>query len=269
MGLKAPIAIRVNPDVDAHTHEKISTGKSEHKFGIPLHSAGEAYEAASKYPNLILKGIQMHIGSQITEVGPIKNAIQKIAPFAIELKQKYGITHFSIGGGLGIVYPEALQSGEQAWWDSQPQNSQPLTPETYGATIVPLLQPLGLKIILEPGRYLVGNAGVLISRVEYVKKGFNKNFLILDAGMNDLVRPAMYDAHHQVVPLQLDQSRPKVTLDVVGPVCETSDCFAKDRSIQEVKEGEFVAIMSAGAYGKTMASRYNSRGLAAEVLVRD
>ena len=120
LGLKAPIAIRVNPDVDAQTHEKISTGRSEHKFGIPLHSAGEAYEAASKYPNLILKGIQMHIGSQITEVGPIKNAIQKVAPFATELKQKYGITHFSIGGGLGIVYPEALQSGEQAWWDSQP-----------------------------------------------------------------------------------------------------------------------------------------------------
>jgi len=210
----------------------------------------------------------MHIGSQMTELGPIVEAVKKVAPFAAELKTKYGISHFSIGGGIGIVYKDALASGQASWWDSLPESQRPLTPETYGAAVVPLLQPLGLKIVLEPGRFLVGNAGVLLTRVEYLKHGNGKNFLIVDAGMNDLVRPAMYDAYHEVVALHKDTTRPSLVADIVGPVCESSDCFAKERSIQEVGEGEYLAIMSAGAYGKTMACRYNARPLAAEVLVK-
>jgi diaminopimelate decarboxylase len=268
LGVKAPIAIRVNPDVDAHTHAKISTGKSEHKFGIPLKFAGAAYEAAAKYPHIELKGVQMHIGSQMTEVGPLVEAVEKVAPFAAELKARYGIVYFSIGGGIGIVYRDALASGQQGWWDAQPEGRRPLSPESYGAALVPLLKPLGLKVVLEPGRFLVGNAGVLLTRVEYLKRGQGKNFLIVDAAMNDLVRPAMYDAYHEIVPLHRDTTRPSLVADVVGPVCESSDCFAKDRALQEVGEGEYLALMSAGAYGRTMASRYNARSLPAEVIVK-
>ncbi len=268
LGVKAPIAIRINPDVDAHTHAKITTGKSDNKFGIPLKFAAAAYEAASKYPNLQLKGVQMHIGSQLTEVGPFVEAVEKVAPFAAELKAKYGITYFSIGGGIGIVYKDALASGAAAWWDAQPAGSRPLTPEAYGAALVPLLKPLGLKILLEPGRFMVGNAGVLLARVEHLKRGAGKNFLIVDAAMNDLVRPAMYESYHEIVPLQRDTSRRALVADVVGPICESGDCFAKDRSLQEVGEGELLAFMSAGAYGYAMASRYNTRSMAAEVLVK-
>ena len=268
LGVKAPIAIRINPDVDAHTHAKITTGKSENKFGIPLKYATAAYEAASKYPNLVLRGVQMHIGSQLTEVGPFVEAVEKVAPFAAELKTKFGITYFSIGGGIGIVYRGALASGAQAWWDAQPVRQRPITPEAYGAALVPLLKPLGLKILLEPGRFLVGNAGVLLARVEHLKRGAGKNFLIIDAAMNDLVRPAMYESYHEIVPLHRDTSRRALTADIVGPICESGDCFAKDRQIQEVGEGELVAFMSAGAYGYAMASRYNTRALAAEVLVQ-
>jgi diaminopimelate decarboxylase len=267
MGVRAPIAIRVNPDVDANTHAKITTGKSENKFGIPLSQAAAAYEAAAKYPNIALHGVQMHIGSQITEVGPLEEAVRKVAPFAAELKARHGIGYFSIGGGIGIVYRDALASGQAAWWDGQPAQSRPLTPETYGAALAPILAPLGLKIILEPGRFLVGNAGVLLSRVEYLKRGQGRNFLIVDAAMNDLVRPAMYDAWHDVVPLHRDTTRRALVADVVGPVCESSDCFAKDRKLQEVGEGEYVAMMSAGAYGEVMASRYNARPIPSEVLV--
>jgi len=268
LGVKAPIAIRVNPDVDAATHAKITTGKSDNKFGIPLKYAAAAYDAAAKYPNLAIKGVQMHIGSQLTSVGPFVEAVEKVGPFAAELKAKHGITYFSIGGGLGIVYKDALASGQQAWWDAQPADKRPLTPETYGAALVPRLQPLGLKILLEHGRFMVGNSGVLVSRVEHLKRGSGKNFLIVDAAMNDLVRPAMYDSYHEIVPVQRDSSRRALTVDVVGPICESGDCFAKDRPMQEVGEGELIAFMSAGAYGYTMASRYNTRGMAAEVLVR-
>ena len=267
LGVKAPIAIRINPDVDAHTHAKITTGKSDNKFGIPLQQAAAAYAAAAKYPNLQLKGVQMHIGSQLTDVGPFVEAVEKVAPFAAELKAKYGITYFSIGGGMGIVYRDALASGQQSWWDAQPAEQRPLTPEVYGEALVPLLQPLGLKILLEHGRFMVGNAGVLLARVEHLKRGAGKNFLIVDAAMNDLVRPAMYDSFHEIVPLQRDSSRRALTADIVGPICESGDCFAKDRPLQEVGEGEYVAFMSAGAYGYTMASRYNTRPMAAEVLV--
>jgi diaminopimelate decarboxylase len=268
LGVKAPIAIRVNPDVDAHTHAKITTGKSDNKFGIPLKYAMAAYEAASKYPNIQLKGVQMHIGSQLTSVAPYVEAIEKVAPFAAELKAKFGITYFSIGGGMGIMYRDALASGQQAWWDAQPADKRPITPETYGAAVVPLLKPLGLKVLLEHGRFMVGNAGVLLSRVEHLKRGAGKNFLIVDAAMNDLVRPAMYESYHEIVPVHRDSSRRALVADIVGPICESGDCFAKDRQLQEVGEGELIAFMSAGAYGYAMASRYNTRSTAAEVLVK-
>ncbi len=267
LGVKAPVAIRINPDVDAHTHAKITTGKSDNKFGIPLQAAPAAYVAAAKFPHLTIKGVQMHIGSQLTSVEPFVEAVTKVTPFVEGLKRDYGITYFSIGGGMGIMYQDALASGASAWWDAQPADRRPLTPETYGAALVPLLQPLGLKILLEHGRFMVGNAGVLLTRVEHLKRGAGKNFLIVDAAMNDLVRPAMYDSFHEIVPLHRDSSRRALVADVVGPVCESGDCFAKDRQLQEVGEGEYLALMSAGAYGHAMASRYNTRALPAEVLV--
>ena len=267
LGRKAAIAIRVNPDVDAKTHAKITTGKSDNKFGIPLKYAAAAYEAAAKYPNIDIKGVQMHIGSQLTSAAPFVEAVTKVVPFVQQLKQQYGITYFSVGGGIGIVYQDALASGDPAWWSAKPEGERPLTPEAYGAALTPLLAPLGLKILLEPGRFLVGNAGVLLSRVEYLKRGSGKNFLVVDAAMNDLVRPAMYEAYHEIVPLLRDSSRPALQADIVGPICESGDCFAKDRSLQTLGEGELVAFMSAGAYGYTMASRYNTRPAPAEVLV--
>lgn len=268
LGLKAPIAIRVNPDVDAKTHAKITTGKSDNKFGIPLKYAAAAYEAAAKYPNLAIKGVQMHIGSQLTSVTPFVEAVEKVAPLAADLKARFGITYFSIGGGMGIIYRDALASGQRGWWDAQPPETRPLTPESYGAALVPLLQPLGLKILLEHGRFMIGNSGALLAKVEHLKRGAGKNFLIVDAAMNDLVRPAMYDSYHEIVPLHRDSSRRALVADIVGPICESGDCFAKDRQIQEVGEGELIAFMSAGAYGYTMSSRYNTRAMPAEVLVK-
>ena len=267
LGVKAPIAIRINPDVDARTHAKITTGKSDNKFGIPLKHAAAAYEAAAKLKNLRIRGVQMHIGSQLTEVGPFVEAVKKVTSFVTELKAAYGIEYFSIGGGMGIVYRDALASGPAAWWDAQPPDKRPITPEAYGAALTPLLAPLGLKVLLEHGRFMVGNAGVLLARVEHLKRGAGKNFLIVDAAMNDLVRPAMYESFHEIVPVHRDSSRRALVADIVGPICESGDCFAKDRSIQEVGEGELVAFMSAGAYGYVMASRYNTRGMPAEVLV--
>ncbi|HEV8072640.1 MAG TPA: diaminopimelate decarboxylase, partial [Opitutaceae bacterium] len=268
LGVKAPIGIRINPDVDAHTHAKITTGKSDNKFGIPLKHAAAAYEAAAKMKNIEVRGVQMHIGSQLTSVAPFIEAVEKVSPFVAELKAKFGLRYFSIGGGIGIVYKDALASGAREWWDAQPADQRPLTFETYGAALAPLLKPLGLKILLEMGRSMVGNAGVLLSRVEYLKRGAGKNFLIVDAAMNDLVRPAMYDAYHEIVPLHRDTSRRALVADVVGPICESGDCFAKDRQLQEVGEGEFIALMSTGAYGRVMSSRYNTRGMPAEVLVQ-
>jgi diaminopimelate decarboxylase len=268
LGVKAPIAIRVNPDVDAHTHAKITTGTSANKFGIPIKQAPAAYEAASKYPNIVVRGIQSHIGSQVTEVGPFVETMEKLAPLAAELKKRHGIAYISIGGGIGVVYMDALASGGVGWWQTQAEAKRPLTPEAYGAALSPSLKKLGLKVLLEPGRSMVANAGVLVTRVEYLKRGQGKNFLIVDAGMNDLVRPAMYDSFHEIVPLRRDTTRRALVADVVGPICETTDAFAKDRQIQELGEGEFVAIMSAGAYGHVMASRYNARPIPAEVLVK-
>ena len=268
LGVKAAISIRVNPDVDAHTHAKITTGTSANKFGIPLKQAAAAYEAASKYPNITIRGIQSHIGSQITEVGPFVETLEKLVPLAAELKERYGITYISIGGGIGVVYRDALASGPFSWWETIPEAKRPLTPEVYGAALAPALRKLGLKVLLEPGRSMVANAGVLLTRVEYLKRGQGKNFLIVDAAMNELVRPAMYDSFHEVVPLRRDTTRRALVADVVGPICESTDCFAKDRQIQEVGEGEYLALMSAGAYGHVMASRYNTRAIPAEVLVK-
>jgi diaminopimelate decarboxylase len=268
LGRKAPIAIRINPDVDAKTHAKITTGKSDNKFGIPLKFAPAAYAAAAKFPHLEIKGLQMHIGSQLTEVGPFIEAVEKLIPLAQQLQRDHGITYFSLGGGIGVVYKDALASGSAAWWEALPPEKRPITPETYGAALKPLLGSLGLKILLEPGRFMVANAGVLLARVEYLKRGQGRDFLILDAAMNDLVRPAMYDAYHEILPLQRDTSRRALKVDVVGPICESSDSFAKDRMLQELGEGEYLALMSAGAYGFAMASRYNTRPLPAEVLVR-
>ncbi|ACB73955.1 diaminopimelate decarboxylase [Opitutus terrae] len=268
LGVKAPIAIRVNPDVDAQTHAKITTGKSDNKFGIPLRQAGAAYEAAAKLKNIEVKGVQIHIGSQLTSVAPFVEAVKKLVPFVADLKANHGISYFSIGGGMGIVYRDALASGEQAWWSNQPAGQGMITPESYGEALTPLLAPLGLKILLEHGRFMVGNAGVLLTRVEHLKRGASKNFLIVDAAMNDLVRPAMYDSYHEIVPLHRDSSRRALVADIVGPVCESTDCFAKDRQLQEVGEGELLAFMSAGAYGYAMANRYNARLMPAEVVVR-
>jgi diaminopimelate decarboxylase len=268
LGVRAPVAIRVNPDVDAHTHAKITTGKSYNKFGIPLSAAPAAYEAASKLKHVEVKGVQMHIGSQLTAAAPFIEAVEKVGALAATLKTKHGIQYFSIGGGIGIVYRDALASGAAAWWQAQPADQRPLTPEAYGEALVPLLAPLGLKILLEPGRFLVGNAGVLLARVEHLKRGANKNFLIVDAAMNDLIRPAMYEAYHEIIPLHRDTTRRALVADVVGPICESGDCFAHDRQLQEVGEGEFVAFMSAGAYGRVMSSRYNTRPMAAEVMVK-
>ena len=194
--------------------------------------------------------------------------LEKLVPLAAELKERYGITYISIGGGIGVVYRDALASGPFSWWETIPEAKRPLTPEVYGAALAPALRKLGLKVLLEPGRSMVANAGVLLTRVEYLKRGQGKNFLIVDAAMNDLVRPAMYDSFHEVVPLRRDTTRRALVADVVGPICESTDCFAKDRQIQEVGEGEYLALMSAGAYGHVMASRYNTRAIPAEVLVK-
>lgn len=266
MGLTAPIALRVNPNVDAKTHKFISTGKSENKFGIDFDLIRGAYERASKLPNIKLRGLQMHIGSQLTSVAPFEEAVRKAAPLAAELKETYGIEFFSIGGGIGIVYEEALASGQHQWWQDQSDESRPLTPQEYADTIIPLLRPLSLKILLEPGRFIAGNAGVLLTRCLYEKKGSTKTFKIVDAGMHQLIRPALYEGHHQIIPV-LESHDAKETVDVVGPICESGDFFCQNREVAPFQPGDLVALMSAGAYGMVMASTYNSHPLPAEILV--
>jgi diaminopimelate decarboxylase len=208
----------------------------------------------------------MHIGSQLTEVKPFALAVKKVLPLVARLAKKYDFEFFSIGGGLGIVYDPALESGDPAWW-RQPGARRILTPASYAKALVPLLQPLGLRILIEPGRFISGNAGVLVTRVEYVKTTGRKNFVIVDAAMNDLIRPAFYDSHHEIVPLRKRAGRKLVSSDVVGPICESGDYFAKDRPLPRVGEGEHLALLSAGAYGFVMASNYNTRAMPAEVLV--
>ncbi len=267
---RAPIALRVNPDVEAQTHQYISTGKSENKFGIALERAAQVYERASKMPSITVRGVQMHIGSQITEAAPFVAAIEKIAPLVSELKSKYAIEFFSVGGGLGIAYESSVASGSGDWWTSQ--RSHPLTIQQYVDAILPPLTRLGLRILLEPGRLLVGNAGILLTRVRYIKETAQKKFAIIDAGMNDLIRPVLYGSYHEIVPVEdstSSMSKDKnVKMDIVGPVCESGDFFAQDREMPELRAGDLLAVMSAGAYGFVMASNYNSRPLPAEALVR-
>ena len=267
---RAPIALRVNPDVEAQTHQYISTGKSENKFGIALERAAKVYEWASKMPTITVRGVQMHIGSQITEAAPFVAAIEKLAPLVSELKSKYAIEFFSVGGGLGIAYESSIASGSGDWWTSQ--RSHPLTIQQYVDAILPPLTRLGLRILLEPGRLLVGNAGILLTRVRYIKETARKKFAIIDAGMNDLIRPALYGSYHEIVPVEDSSSsmckNKTEKMDIVGPVCESGDFFAQDREMPELRAGDLLAVMSAGAYGFVMASNYNSRPLPAEALVR-
>jgi diaminopimelate decarboxylase len=267
---RAPIALRINPDVAAETHAYISTGKSENKFGIGLDRAAQIYERASKMPGVAIRGVQMHIGSQITEAKPFAAAIEKIAPLVRELKSKYKIQFFSVGGGMGIIYRRALESGSGTWWHEHDGEPSAFSVRDYANTIVPPLRELGVRILVEPGRFLVGNAGVLLTRVLYIKETGRKKFAIIDAGMNDLIRPALYESYHQIVPVvQPSMSRNKTEkMDIVGPVCESGDFFAQDREMPELRPGDLLAVMSAGAYGFVMASNYNSRPLPAEALVR-
>ena len=289
--MRAPIALRANPDVDPHTHDYISTGSRENKFGIALDRIAGVYERAAKMRNIDVIGVQMHIGSQITDARPFADAIKKIAPIVRDLKSKYQIEFFSVGGGLGIVYKSSFESGTQEWWDEwvardpatagRPRTSA-LSIQQYVDAILPPLRELKLRIFLEPGRLLVGNAGVLLTRVRYIKDTGEKKFAVVDAGMNDLIRPALYGSYHEIMPVEEPsclgsaaadprgegKSKSLEKIDIVGPVCESGDFFALDREMPEMREGDLLAIMSAGAYGLVMASNYNSRPLPAEVLVR-
>lgn len=255
LGVVAPIAIRVNPDVDAKTHEKIATGKSENKFGIPIAKARAAYAEAAALPGLKIVGIDVHIGSQLTELAPFEAAFQKVRELTLQLRADgHKIDRLDLGGGLGIPYTRS--------------NDAPPLPTDYGAMIKRVLGDLGAEIEIEPGRLISGNSGLLVSGVIYVKNGEGRDFLILDAAMNDLVRPSMYGAHHDIIPvIEGAPGDPTQAFDIVGPVCETGDTFAKGRDLPLLAEGDLVAFRSAGAYGAVMASEYNSRPLIPEVLV--
>ena len=271
LGMVAPVAVRLNPNVDAKTHAKISTGKSENKFGIEFEAIAAVYARAFReLPNVKLRGVQMHIGSQITSVNPFAQAVEKVLPLVAELKVLYGLEFFSIGGGMGIIYQDSLASGATKWWDDKRRSGEPLplTIEEYASTLLPMLKKLDLRILLEPGRFMVGNAGVLLTKVLYEKHGSVKTFKIVDAGMNDLIRPTLYEGHHEIVPVQQAKAGAvKELVDVVGPICESGDFLAQNREIAPVKAGDLLAVMSAGAYGFVMASNYNTRPLPAEVLV--
>jgi len=250
---KVKVALRINPDVDALTHNYVTTGKKENKFGIDIVLAFNIFKSAKKMKNIDIKGIHMHIGSQITSVIPYIDAIKKISNLITDLKnQEIFIDYLNIGGGLGIIYNE----------------ENPATADEFAYAIKPYILNLNLKLILEPGRFIVGNAGILLTKVIYNKKGIKKNFLIVDAGMNDLIRPSLYGAYHKIIPVNLNKGK-EVLYDVVGPICESGDFLGKDRHLPEVKEGDLLAIRSAGAYGFSMSSNYNSRLRAAEVLVDD
>ena len=253
----APITIRVNPDVDAKTHEKIATGKAENKFGIPISRARKVYAKAASLPGIQVVGIDVHIGSQLTQLLPFEEAYKKLADLTEMLRSDgHEIKRLDLGGGLGIPYGS--------------KDGSPPTPKEYGQMIKRVLGHLNCEIEIEPGRLLVGNAGLLVSEVIYVKKGHDREFLILDAAMNDLLRPALYDAYHDIVPVMQPSVNQKNTVyDVVGPVCETGDTFAKSRTMHICKPGELVAFRSAGAYGAAMASEYNTRPLVPEVLVNN
>ncbi len=255
MGLRAPITIRVNPDVDAKTHEKIATGKSENKFGIPIARASAVYAEAARLPGIEVVGIDVHIGSQLTDLAPFEQAYLKVADLTRQLRAEgHTIKRLDLGGGLGIPY--------------QRSNEAPPLPSDYGALIKRCVGDLGCEVQIEPGRLISGNSGLMVAGVIYVKSGEGRDFLILDAAMNDLIRPAMYGAHHDIIPVT--EPTPGIAqsaYDIVGPVCETGDTFAKSRPLPPIAAGDLVAFRSAGAYGAVMASEYNTRPLIPEVLV--
>ncbi|PTX05237.1 diaminopimelate decarboxylase [Pararhodobacter aggregans] len=255
MGVAAPITLRVNPDVDAKTHEKISTGRKEDKFGVPISRAREIYARAAALPGIRVIGVDMHIGSQLTDLAPFEAAYTKMRALVEELRADgHTIERLDLGGGLGIPYTRG--------------NEAPPLPVEYGAMVKRVLGDLGCEIEIEPGRLISGNAGMLVSQVIYRKKAEEREFLIIDAAMNDLVRPAMYGSHHDIVPLvEPPAGEPQVAVDVVGPICESGDTFAKQRAMPLVQAGELVGFRSAGAYGAVMSSEYNSRPLVPEVLV--
>ncbi|KFG67679.1 diaminopimelate decarboxylase [Microvirga sp. BSC39] len=255
-GMRAPISIRINPDVDAKTHAKISTGKSENKFGIPISRAREVYARAASLKGITVTGVDMHIGSQITSLSPFDNATALLAELARDLMADgHKLHHIDLGGGLGVPYRE--------------NNEPPPDPQAYAAIIKRHTKDLGLKLVFEMGRLIAGNAGVLIARVIYVKQGADKPFVIVDAAMNDLIRPTLYEAHHDIKPVrEASADTPRIVADVVGPVCETGDYLALSRDMPEVKAGDLIAIMTAGAYGAVQANTYNTRLLVPEVLVR-
>lgn len=253
MNKKPKVALRINPDVKALTHAKITTGTLKNKFGIDLQTARRILKAGAKYPNVKLSGLHIHIGSQITTRAPFIKALKKVLEFLDVLKKdRITLEYLDIGGGLGIIYK-----------DEQPQTAQ-----DFADAVLPYLRKTGLKIIMEPGRFIVGNAGILVTKVLYLKDNGFKKFLIVDAGMNDLIRPALYDAYHEIVPV-IETGARKVKMDIVGPICESADFFGKDRMFPVLKNGDLVAVMSAGAYGYVMSSNYNVRGRPAEVLVKE
>ena len=254
-GATARIAIRINPDVDAHTHAKISTGKSENKFGIPLARAREVYGNAARLPAIQVAGLDIHIGSQITDLEPFDQAFARAADFVQTLRADgHQIEHVDLGGGLGIPY----RPGD---------NPQSYHPDRYAEVVRRRTNALGCKLIFEPGRLIVGNAGILVTQVIYVKRGAAKQFVIVDAGMNDLIRPTLYEAYQDIQPVRQNPAARPVTADVVGPVCETGDYLALGRVIPEPQPGDLLAIMTAGAYGAVQAGTYNSRLLVPEVMV--
>ena len=255
-GAIAPIAIRVNPDVDARTHAKIATGKSENKFGVPISRARDVYAYARDLPGLAVRGIDMHIGSQITDLQPLDDAFALIADFVRTLRADgHQIEHVDLGGGLGIPY--------------RTDNNPPPFPQHYAEIVARHTAALDCKVFLEPGRVIVGNTGALVASVIYLKKGENKRFVIVDAAMNDLVRPTLYDAYHDILPVNAPEpGATRMRSDVVGPVCESGDYLALDRDMPEVAAGDLIAVMSAGAYGAVQAGTYNSRLLVPEVLVK-
>lgn len=251
MKLKAPVSLRVNPDLDPGTHPHISTGHRDSKFGVPLSQVHEYYAEARTLPNLELAGLSTHIGSQITETDPFAEAGRKTAKIVAELRAAgISLKYLDLGGGLGIPYQE-----------------QPPSPADYARALLGPLKNVGLKIIIEPGRVLVGNAGVFLTRVLYVKETDVKRFIVVDGAMNDLIRPVLYEAYHEIAPVKPRQGGARLVADVVGPVCESGDFFARERELPAVESGDLLAVMSAGAYGFVMASNYNSRPRAAEVLV--
>ena len=255
IGRIARISVRINPDVDAKTHAKISTGKSENKFGIPLSRARKVYARAAKLPGVKVTGVDMHIGSQITDLGPMEDAFKLLVEFVGVLRADgHAIAHVDFGGGLGIPYEHDLPN--------------PPEPAAYAEMVKRVTKGLDATLLFEPGRMIVGNAGILVSRVIYVKHGDAKNFVIIDAAMNDLIRPTLYEAHHDILPGRENAAR-DFTADVVGPVCETGDYLALDRRMAEPKPGDLFAIMTAGAYGAVQAGTYNTRALVPEVLVKD